>query len=314
MSRPPPDAYEVLFAREAPPLARTQAWGDDIISVIIPAHNEADVICRSLAALTEGAQAGELEVIVVCNGCRDATADLARGFAPIVRVIETDTPSKANALNTGERAASGFPRLYLDADVVMTLASVRRLAAVLEEDQVLAAAPRAETLFPAKTSWFVRAYYDFWTALPYVQEGMIAAGAYAVSRRGRERFGDFPDVISDDGYFRLQYHFGERIEVEDSVSRVWAPSNLRDLIRVRTRSQIGSRQLRELHPQHFIQQAKTKYYAAAFLSALKQPRLYMCALPYVVVTCIARLRARRQGRHLKTYVWERDNSSRSAAA
>ena len=282
--------------------------------MIIPAHNEAEVIGRSLAALTEGAQPGELEVIVVCNGCRDATADLARRFGAPVRVIETETPSKSNALNAGDRAASGFPRLYMDADVVMTLDSVRRLAAALQDGHALAAAPRVETLFPTNTSWWVRAYYQFWMALPYIQEGMMAAGVYAASRRGRERFGDFPDVINDDGYFRLQYHSGERLEVEGAVSRVWAPSNLRDLVRIRTRSRVGVRQLQRSYPHLFSREARTKHYGKAFLSIVKQPRLYHCALPYVLVTCLSRLRAGRQSRHLHNYIWERDDSSRSVAA
>jgi glycosyltransferase involved in cell wall biosynthesis len=303
------------FLRERRHVPRSQAWGgNDIISIIIPAHNEANVIGRSLAALTEGARPGELDVIVICNGCRDATADLARSFGAPVRVIETDKPSKANALNMGDRAATSFPRLYLDADVVMTLESVRRLAAALEEGRALAAAPRVETRFPPDASWPVRAYYNFWMALPYVREGMIAAGAYAVSRSGRERFGDFPDVISDDGYFRLQYQPGERLEVEDAVSRVWAPSNLRDLIRIRTRSRIGARQVRELYPHLFLREAKTKNYVSAFLSIATKPNLYFCALPYVVVTCTSRLKARRMARHLKDYVWERDDSSRRVLA
>ena len=82
-----------------------------MVSIIIPAHNEAAVIGRCLEPLTHGARPGEFDVIVVCNGCRDATALEARRFGLSVRVIETDTPSKANALNLGDAAATGFPRL-----------------------------------------------------------------------------------------------------------------------------------------------------------------------------------------------------------
>ena len=51
-----------------------------MISVIIPAHNEERVIARTLEAMVAGASPGELEIIVVANGCSDATADVARGF------------------------------------------------------------------------------------------------------------------------------------------------------------------------------------------------------------------------------------------
>ena len=85
-------------------------------SVIIPAHNEAAVIARTLAPLAPLAAAGQLEVIVACNGCTDHTAAIARGFDGVT-VLELGQSSKAAALNAGDAAASHWPRLYLDADV-----------------------------------------------------------------------------------------------------------------------------------------------------------------------------------------------------
>ena len=45
-----------------------------MISIIIPAYNEERVIAATLKELVPGAIAGELEVIVVCNGCTDNAA------------------------------------------------------------------------------------------------------------------------------------------------------------------------------------------------------------------------------------------------
>ena len=176
-----------------------------VFSVIIPAHNEASVIAKSLRAITTGTSAGELEVIVVCNNCTDDTARIARAFGEPVAVIETDIASKTHALNLGDAAAKAYPRVYVDADVTLSLDSLRTLVAALDNDQVLAAAPMPKDLFLAGTSWAVQAYYRVWMALPYIQEGMMGAGVYAMSRKGRERFGPFPDIIADDGYVRLQF-------------------------------------------------------------------------------------------------------------
>ena len=41
--------------------------------------------------------------------------------------------------------------------------------------------------------------------LPYVREGMIGVGVYALSEKGPERFAEFPDVIADDGYVRMLF-------------------------------------------------------------------------------------------------------------
>jgi glycosyltransferase involved in cell wall biosynthesis len=285
-----------------------------MVSIIIPAHNEETVIGRLLQSLATGAQPGELEVLVVCNACSDRTSQIARGFGEPVRVIESDIASKSNALNLGDRAASGFPRVYADADVILRLEDVRRLAAELQQSGYVAAAPAVNTLFPRGTSWFVRAYYRFWMSLPYVQEGMMAAGVYAVSEEGHRRFAEFPDVIADDGYFRLLFTTEERVEVADAHSCVLAPACAADLIRIKTRSRLGYFQLQQRYPELSRREAKTKDYRGAWLAVVPQPGLWVCAVPYLWVNLLSRWRASRQLQRLGSYVWERDASSRADAA
>jgi hypothetical protein len=92
-------------------------------SVVIPAHNEAAVIRRCLDALLDGFRPGELEVVVACNGCTDGTADIVRSSGHAVRIIEIQVASKPAALRAAEELVTIFPRLYLDADVVLTASS-----------------------------------------------------------------------------------------------------------------------------------------------------------------------------------------------
>jgi glycosyltransferase involved in cell wall biosynthesis len=278
-------------------------------SIIIPAHNEESVIRRGLHAVLDGAAPGELEVIVVCNGCSDATAAIAREFAA-VKVIETDVPSKSNALNLGDDAATRFPRIYLDADVILDLTSIRRLSEALQRPGVLAAAPRVETVFTADCDWSVRAFYNFWMALPFVREGMMAAGAYAMNQAGRARFKRFPDVIADDGFCRLQFTSDERVEVADAVSRVVAPGRFSDLVKIRSRSRLGVYQLQARFPELYAVERRSKRYGHTLSYVLKRLDLYPAAIPFVFVTVLSRIRARRQKRLIGNYVWERDNSSR----
>ena len=112
-----------------------------MVSVIVPAHNESESIARCLGSMTEGLAENGMQIVVVCNGCDDDTAEIARRFGPPVEVVELSTASKVAALRRGEEVAKGFPRFYVDADVLLPLESIRRVAEVLQRGPWLAAAP-----------------------------------------------------------------------------------------------------------------------------------------------------------------------------
>ena len=57
------------------------------VAVIIPAHNEEQVLAETLAALKAQLAAGD-QVIVVADNCDDATTDIARSAGEPVRMIE----------------------------------------------------------------------------------------------------------------------------------------------------------------------------------------------------------------------------------
>jgi glycosyltransferase involved in cell wall biosynthesis len=279
------------------------------ISVVIAAHDEEAVIARCLEAMLNGVAEGELEVVIVCNGCTDRTAEVARGYAEQgVRVVETPVASKTGALNLGDTVAVGFPRFYVDADVTLPLASIGRIASRLE-DGALAASP-VMTVDLRGSSAAVRAYYRIWMRLPYVREGMIGVGVYALSEEGRARFGSFPDVIADDGYVRMLFADGERVRVDGAPVRVRAPESLSDLLRTKTRSRLGRDELGQRFPELVGRERKTKAYGGAMRSIVVRPWLWPAAAVYTAVVLRTRRRARKQLESLETYVWERDHSSR----
>ena len=120
-----PTAY--LAARRAIMLPRPQEPIPSKVrgAVIIPAHDEATVIERTLTGLKPLIRHPGVEIIVVCNGTTDDTADRARRF-PGVLVVEIDDASKPAALNEGDRIATAWPRLYLDADIEVSATAVIR--------------------------------------------------------------------------------------------------------------------------------------------------------------------------------------------
>jgi glycosyltransferase involved in cell wall biosynthesis len=279
------------------------------ISIVIPAHNEETVLARSLDALVQGARTGELEIVVVCNGCTDGTAEVAQGYGDPVRVLEIPQASKTDALNLGDVAVSSFPRFYVDADVILPLASARRIAARLSERDALAAAP-VMGLDLRDSSVAVRAYYRIWVRLPYVREGMVGVGVYALSEEGRRRFGEFPDVIADDGYVRLLFDARERIRVDDAPVHVHAPQSVSDLVSIKTRSRLGLYQLAGRFPDLFARGRTAKSYGNAMRGIVQRPWLWPAAAVYATVVLETRRRARAQLASVGDYVWARDQSSR----
>lgn len=60
-----------------------------MISIIVPAHNEENVISATLDVLVPGVDIGALEIIVVCNGCTDETVTIVKAYGDRVCCIET---------------------------------------------------------------------------------------------------------------------------------------------------------------------------------------------------------------------------------
>ena len=178
-------------------------------------------------------------MVVVCNGCTDDTANIARRFGPTVHVVESEIARKTHALNLGDQIAAVFPRIYADADIVITVDAIRALARRLERGDVLAVAPTAEINLTG-CSWLVRKYYGIRSRLPSSREGIGGSGVYALSEAGRRRFGQFPDVMADDTYVRLQFKPAERETLPCVKSTVFAPRTIPRLIAVRTRAYRGN--------------------------------------------------------------------------
>ena len=210
---------------------------DPVASVIIPAHNEAEVIGRCLDALFAGIEPAELEVIVVCNGCADETAALARSSGHPVRVIELQTASKVSALREGDMAARTFPRLYLDADVVLSGSSARKVAERLNAGAVAARPPVVYS--SSQSSAPVRRYFRARSQMPSLLGSLWGAGVYGLSAAGRGRFGDFPDVTADDLLVNLLFELDEVEIVDCEPVVVSVPRRTRDLVCVLRRTYKG---------------------------------------------------------------------------
>jgi len=266
------------------------------------------VVGRLLTALTGPGPVtqGDLDIVVVANGCTDDTAAVA-ARVPGVRVIETAEASKAKALRAGDEAAGGFPRVYVDADVEISRADVLALAAALTEPGVLVAAPRR--LLPRDgVAAAVRWYYDVWEQLPAVRDGIFGRGVVAVSREGHERISALPEVMSDDLAMSAAFSAHERRVVDAAVSLVRPPRTWTDLIKRRARVATGTRQLYD-SGHELATDSRTSRHDLLQLAA--DPRLAVKLPVFLAAAVLARRRAARAVAKGDYQTWHRDESSRA---
>jgi glycosyltransferase involved in cell wall biosynthesis len=214
-----------------------------VASVVIAAHNEQAVIGRCLAMLTGTAEPGELDVIVVANGCTDQTADVALDAG--VRVVVTPDAGKRGAIALGDAECRVFPRIYLDADVDLDTESVRAMVKAVAEDGLLAAAPVAQYDISA-TGPVAKRFHRVLETLIGDRRVLAGAGVYLLTEAGHDRVFPMPDVLADDGWVHRSFTGSERVRVTGARSVVRPARTVRAVVRRRARVRLGNRQLDRL--------------------------------------------------------------------
>ena len=206
-----------------------RSHGRRTLSVIFPAHNEEAVIATAIASLQRQSHLPD-EIVVVCNGCTDRTAEIAESLG--CRVEITTTKGVSHARNLGARTAAGEFLLFLDADVVVPGGLIARLRRVLVRSR--------------RVVGTVRAVADRTRYAPlYMVGGLIiramqgaSNGIVFCSRNVFERAGGFPEElrVGEDNAFmkharrlaRVHYHYCVAPPVVTSTRRLarWGVARL----------------------------------------------------------------------------------------
>ena len=107
-------------------LARGKLKSDEpLVSVIVPAYNEEEVIGACIASLKEQSYP-HIEIIFVDDGSTDKTLEIVRRFKD-VRIFEQDHGGPGNARNLGSREARGEILSFVDADMTFDVDFIRNL-------------------------------------------------------------------------------------------------------------------------------------------------------------------------------------------
>lgn len=239
-----------------------------MLNIIIPANNEQAYIGRCLDAVLAQRMpedAPKVRVVVAANACTDDTVVLARAATPradargwTIEVLDLPQGGKAGALNAADRLVTEDDpqgmRIYLDADVVMSPPLLAALWRALDRPDAAYASGRL--VVARAQSAVTRAYARIWTRLPFMTEGVPGAGLFAVNAAARARWGEFPAIISDDTYVRLQFAPAERIGVEPGFE--WPMvEGFSNLVRVRRRQDAGVAEVARHYPAIMANEGKS---------------------------------------------------------
>jgi len=281
-------------------------------SVIIPAHNEEAVIARCLAAITgtpgDSAVLPPLEIVVVCNGCSDATAAVASRFTN-VKVIEIPEASKVAALNSGDGAASTFPRIYLDADSVLSAQSARSLLknAAAQPDPAIFSAKVTFDL--AGCSVIARSFARCAQRTSFGELGIVGRGLYTLNAPGRARFGKFPELVGDDFFVASLFDPHEQVIDPHATVVVRPPGSLRSLVGVRSRVYYGNAEAGLERSRNVAPSQGWRNIAYAARRTRSPGQLFDLAV-YVGVNLRAKRGAAKMARSGLSHEWARDETSR----
>ncbi len=116
------------------------------VTIIIPAYNEEDSIARTIeSALSINYQKDKLEIIIVDDGSKDRTYEIANKFVsrknPIVKILAKPNGGKGSALNLGIKNAKGEIIVSMDADSFVKPDALKKMVAMFDNERVMAVTP-----------------------------------------------------------------------------------------------------------------------------------------------------------------------------
>jgi glycosyltransferase involved in cell wall biosynthesis len=163
----------------------------DVISFIIPAHDEERLLGRTLRALDAAARplGAPFEVIVVDDASTDRTAAIAREHG--ARVVRVSHRQIAATRNAGARAAAGDLLVFVDADTVVTEAAVRGAVRALRDG---AAGGGSAFRFGGRVPLYARLLQA--AAVPLYRAAGLASGCFLFcTREAFDATGGFDETL-----------------------------------------------------------------------------------------------------------------------
>jgi len=226
-----------------------------LVTVTIPAYNEADTISRTLQSVVElEYPPDKLEIIVVNDGSTDSTAQRVNDFIdknPTHSIVLIGQPNqgKWKALNTALKSAKGTFFVCLDADSFVEQNALNKMLPHFTTPDVGAVVPlikiKDPTTLMQKIQWYEFLVNMFYKRLLGILNCIhVTPGPFSLYRTS---------ILRDIGLFRrahltedlemalrLQKYHYKIIQILDAEVYTVMPTKLKDIYRQRNRWNKGS--------------------------------------------------------------------------
>lgn len=222
------------------------------VRVLVPAHNEAKVIERTLNTLLTS-DYPNLAVTVIDDGSTDDTPDIVRAFAklhPSIELIVQANGGKAEALNNGFRQSREDILVTIDADTIVFPHTVRRLVEPFADPTVDAVCGNVQ-VGNVKNMLTAFQNVEYVTSQNYDRRAFetlncisVVPGATGAWKRRKvlEVGGYSTQTLTEDADLTLKLlaHSGRITYAPQAISATEAPETLQTLFRQRFRWSFGT--------------------------------------------------------------------------
>jgi peptidoglycan-N-acetylglucosamine deacetylase len=236
------------------------------IAVVVPAHDEETVICKTIWGLLSSTIGHRLQVIVVDDGSKDRTSEVVRtAFAADdrVKLYRKENGGKAEAMNLGIARSDAEIIVAIDGDTVLSTDAIERLTAHFNDPSIGAVAgkvvvgnqvnllTRFQALEYVTSQNLDRRAFELFNAI-----GVVPGAIGAWRRQAVLEIGGFSaDTLAEDADLTvsLERH-GWRVISEPSAEALTeAPETLRAFMRQRFRWTFGTLQVAFKHAGALLQ-------------------------------------------------------------
>ncbi len=217
------------------------------LSMILPAHNEGDVITTTLKHVLK-ADYPNKEIIVIDDGSTDNTYEIVKGFAKNgVKIYRKPQGGKASAINFGMKKVTGEIVMVLDADSFPEKNALKNMSGFFENPNVMA-------VIPTLRAWRPRNILEKLQDIEYVISSFtrtiihmlnslsVVPGAPMIRKSFIDKYGGYDENNLTEDFemgLRIRSNGYDVVHAIDGIVYTVVPNTIKKLARQRIRWEYG---------------------------------------------------------------------------